>query len=190
MKIHLGNFRRLWFIKGMMLRLFLILPVLFLSACGFSPVYGTLGTGQDYGREDLLSYISIANIPNREGQFLRNELIDRFYRNEGRPTNPQFRLDVQNLREIRRDLDITESSDSTRGQLRLTATMQLYDMRTNEVLMERKLQAVSSYNIMGSEYATRISEQNNRENALRNLARQIETHVVLHFRNTVSKPVH
>lgn len=168
-----------------MLRFLLIIPFLFLAACGFSPVYGTLGTGSDYGNEDLLSYIAIDNIPDREGQFLRNELIDRFYRNEGRPTHPQFTLSVSKLNEVKSDLDITETSDSTRGQIRIDAIVVLTDKRTGEKLMERTVLATSSYNIVGSEYATRISEQSNRESALKNLARQIETHVTLYFKNTL-----
>lgn len=168
-----------------MIRVLLVLPFLLLAACGFSPVYGTLGTGSDYGNEDLLAYIAIDNIPNREGQILRNELIDRFYRNEGRPANPQFTLSIEDLRENKTDLDITETSDSTRGQIRMDARMVLKDKRTGEQLMERPIQAISSYNILGSEYATRISEQNNRENALKNMARQIEMHVVLYFNNAL-----
>lgn len=167
------------------MRLLLILPILFVAACGFSPVYGTLGTGSDYGNEDLLTYIQIENIPDREGQILRNELIDRFYRNEGRPLNPQFTLSVVELRENKTDLDITETSDSTRGQIRMDARIILSDRRTGEQLMERKVLAISSYNILGSEYATRVSERNNRENALKNLARQIENHIALYFKNTL-----
>lgn len=163
----------------------LFIPFLILCACGFSPVYGTLGTGSDYGNEDLLTYITIDNIPNREGQILRNELIDRFYRNEGRPINPQFRLSVDDLTENLTDLDITETADSTRGQIKMDAIVSLVDLKTGERLMERRVQAISSYNILGSEYASRVSEQNNRENALKNLARQIEMHVMLYFKNTL-----
>ena len=162
------------------MRYFLVFCILILPSCGFSPVYGTLGKDKDFGQEDLLSYISIDNIPDRDGQFLRNALIDRFYR-AGRPTNPQFKLSVEKIQESLRDLDITEDSDATRGQLRLDTTIILSDLQTGDVLLERRLNAITSYNILRSEFANRISEQNTRENALNNLADRIERQLVLYF---------
>lgn len=146
-------------------------------------MYGTLGADKDYGQEDLLSYVAIDGIKDREGQFLRNALIDRFYRS-GRPTNPQFNLVISDIVETLRDLDITESSDATRGQLKLTTTMQLIDAKTGEELLTRKLRSTTSYNILSSEFTNRVSEQNTRENALNDLARQIELQLNLYFKRT------
>ena len=165
------------------MRYFLLLSLLLINACGFSPVYGNLGSDKDYGQEDLLAYVAIDSIKDREGQFLRNALIDRFY-HDGRPTNPQFNLVVSDITETLRDLDITESSDATRGQLKLTTTMQLFDAKTGEELIERKLRSTTSYNILSSEFTNRVSEQNTRENALNDLARQIELQLNLYFKRT------
>lgn len=161
------------------MRILTLLSCLLITACGFSPVYGTLGH-QGYGQEDLLSYVDIGNIPDRDGQFLRNALIDRFYR-AGRPANSQYRLSVSKIEESLRDLDITESSDSTRGQLRLDTEIVLSDAVTGETLLERNLNAITSYNILRSEFANRVSEQNTRDNALNNLAEKIERQIALYF---------
>lgn len=169
-----------------MIRIFALFLVLLTSACGFTPVYGTLGNNQSVGTEDILSYIAIENIPDREGQYLRNVLIDRFYRKE-RPANTQYSLLIQELTETKRDLDITESSDATRGQLRMEARMILRDKKTGEKLIDREISAIASYNILGSEFATRISEQSMRENALDSLARQIETRLSLYFRHELQE---
>jgi LPS-assembly lipoprotein len=167
------------------MRTFLIFAsLLIVSACGFTPVYGTLGHDKNFGTEDLLALVAIDNIPDREGQFLRNELIDRFYRTQ-RPSNPQYRLVVSNLTERLRDLDITESSDSTRAQLRIQAQIKLMDSITGETLMERTLHSASSYNKLGSEFATRASEQSTRENVLNALAQRIETQVTLYLKRDV-----
>ena len=167
------------------MRTFLILAsLLIISACGFSPVYGTLGHDNEFGTEDLLALVAIDNIPDREGQFLRNELIDRFYRYE-RPANPQYRLKVKYLTESLRDLDITEDSDSTRAQLRMQAQIELLDAVTGESLMQRTLHSASSYNKLGSEFATRASEQSTRENVLNALAQRIETQVTLYLKRNV-----
>jgi len=156
------------------------------TACGFSPMYGNHapananGSAQEQTIQTQLSQIEIENIPDREGQFLRNALIDRFYKN-GRPVNPIYKLVVSKITENTYNLDITINSDATRAQLTLSTTMKLVDPESNETVISRTLKASSSYNIMGSEFATRVSEQNTRENALNDLARQIELQIALHL---------
>lgn len=168
-------------------RLFLYFLVtvscLLVTGCGFEPVYGTLGkdSEQDAVTEDMLAQIDIGNIPNREGQYLRNALIDRFYRS-GRPVDAPYLLVIEKINEGLRDLDITKSSDATRGQLRLDTQMVLQDRRTGEKVLKRNLRSIVSYNILGSEFTNRVSEQNARENALDDLARQIELQLGLYFK--------
>lgn len=162
------------------MRILLALSVLIVSACGFHPVYG-VNKYTAVGVEEYFSNIAISNIPDREGQYLRNKLIDRFYRN-GRPTQPQYTLTITPIQEYERDLDITVDSDTTRGQLRLTTTMKLTDTKGEE-LLDRNLRAIASFNIIESEFANRVSEQDTRENLLNDLARQIETHIALYFKN-------
>lgn len=163
------------------MRILLLLPIfLTLSACGFSPMYGTLGKDRSLGSENYMSYVAIANIPDREGQFLRNALIDRLHRN-GTPIREAYTLYVENLEQSKRDLDITKNSNATRAQLLLSANIMLRDNVTGETLLERNVQSITSYNILGSEFATRISEDNTRLNALDDLARQIELQLNLYF---------
>lgn len=163
------------------MRLLLTLSVLVLSACGFHPVYG-VNKYTSTGVEEYLQQTEISNIPNREGQYLRNQLIDQFYRN-GRPAHPRYTLKVNSVRETERDLDITIDSDTTRGQLRLTTTMRLVDNKSGEVLLERPLRSIASFNIIESEFANRVSEQDTRENLLKDIARQIEEQLALYFKN-------
>jgi len=153
------------------------------SACGFEPVYGTLGQDNSYEAttESALAQVDIVNIPDREGQYLRNALIDRFY-HHARPAHPQYVLSVEPIKERLRGLDITKSSDATRGQLKLTTTMALVDKTTGATVLERDLRSITSYNILGSEFTNRVSKQNARENALEDLARQIELQLSLYFK--------
>ncbi len=163
------------------MRIFLVLSVLLVSACGFHPVYG-VNKYTSVGVEERLQAITIDNIPNREGQYLRNQLIDQFYRN-GRPNNAHYRLAITPIQEIERDLDVTIDSDTTRGQLRLTTTMNLIDTQNGEVLLTRNLRSIASFNIIESQFANRVSEQDTRENLLKDLARQIEEQIALYFKN-------
>ncbi len=150
------------------------------AACGFRPLYG-VNRETPVGAEARLAQVDIANIPDREGQYLRNALIDRFY-HDGRPADARYSLVVQPVRESRINLDITKDADATRGQLRMDTSMILADRQTGETLVERSVRSITSYNILGSEFATRVTEDNARQNALDDLAAQIELQISLYFK--------
>jgi LPS-assembly lipoprotein len=163
------------------MRNFILFAVLLsLAACGFRPVYG-VNRDTPTGVEEKLAQVDIANIPDREGQYLRNQLIDRFYR-DGRPVDPKYTLNAMNLTETKTDLDITKSSDTTRAQLRETIGYYLVDNTTGETVLSRSAISITSYNVLGSEFATRVTEENARTDALDDLARQIELQLNLYFK--------
>ena len=161
-------------------KLFLI-SVLALSACGFSPVYGTYSdSASKTETSNELSQVRIAPLPDREGQYLRNALIDRFYK-KGYPSSPSYQLNIGTLNEKKTAFDITVESEATRYQLKISTSLNLVDLKTGESVLKRSLNAVSSYNVLESEFATRVSEQNAREAILNDLARQIEQHIALYL---------
>lgn len=160
--------------------LLLVSYLFLLSSCGFHPVYG-VNKYTAVGAEEKMADIEIANIPDREGQYLRNALIDRFYR-EGRPQNPRYHLAVIRLSESITKKDITRTSDATRGQLRMNARLVLRDAPAGREVLVRDLHTITSYNILASEFGNRVTEQNARENALGDLARQIELQLALYFK--------
>ena len=151
-----------------------------LTACGFTPMYG--GAAQASGVQTTLNKIEIDSIPDREGQYLRNHLIDRFY-TDGRPANPFYTLTFQPLQEARSELDITKSADATRAQLRITTTMTLTSHADGNVLLKRPLYAVTSYNVLSSQFTTRVSEDNARLNAIDDIARQAEQTIILFLKD-------
>jgi len=126
-----------------------------------------------------LSQIAISIIPDKEGQALRNNLIDRLY-SSGYPTNPNATLSVSKINEVRTELDLTKSSEATRAQLRLQSTMILTD-KNGVVLLSHPIQSITSFNILGSEFATRVTEENARQSGLNELARQIELNLSLFY---------
>lgn len=163
--------------------LFVTSACLCLSACGFEPIYGThmqSNAGQE-SVQSQLAQVDINNIPDREGQFLRNALIDKFYR-DGRPQNPHYTLQIAQINEKTVDLDITKNSDATRAQLHVSTSMKLIDKVTGDIVLTRKIKSIASYNVLTSEFATRVSAQNMRENALNDLARQIELQISLYMK--------
>lgn len=159
----------------------LIAGLLLLSGCGFTPVYGTQANQGNTSVSSELSQIYIANIPDRIGQMLRNNLIDRFYR-DSRPPSAGYTLEINDLREQNIGLDITKTSDSTRAQMRLDGTLVLKKNGSTEILLTRNIRAITSYNILGSEFATRVTQNDARENAIASFAEQIEIQLGLYFK--------
>lgn len=151
--------------------------LLFLTACGFTPMYGSEGQNAAAG----LDKVEIATIPDEEGVFLRNALIDRFYQN-GYPASPAYRLEISRIAEQERDLDITIESEATRKQVYLTTTLNLIDKSAGKSVLTRNLTAITSYNVLGTQFTTRISESDAREAALNDLARQIELQTALYLK--------
>ncbi len=139
-----------------------------------------------YGQSTLASHashlasIEISNIPDRSGQILRNDLVDRLSPS-GLPVNPQYRLDITNLQEEIRDLDITIRSDTTREQMKITADMKLVDLATNQPVLMKTLSARGSYNILENEYTSRVSQQDLRNDLLEKIALQVERYTSLHL---------
>ena len=127
-----------------------------------------------------LDTVEIDLIPNAEGVALRNHLIDRFYAS-GYPSNPQYRLSVARIHETIADFDITVESETTSRQVKLATSIGLMDLKTGQVVLERPITAYTSYNVIGSQFTTRVSAADARQSAINDLAQQIEAQVALYF---------
>ena len=125
-----------------------------------------------------LDQVAIGNIQDREGVYLRNALIDRFYRN-GTPANPRYDLGISPITENKASLDITTSSETTRAQLTQSTVLSLRDRQNGQLVLQRTLSSITSYNILESEFATRVSEENARQSGLDDIARQAELQISL-----------
>ena len=163
-----------------MFRLPLYVFVIFsLAACGFKPLHYKGNDNADI--KSKLNSVYIESIRDVRGQILRNSLIDRFYYS-GLPAHPAYILTVAPIAQAKTDLDITKSSDATRAQLRLETTMILKETNSDQVVLEREVSAITSYNVLQSQFTTRVSEENARKNALEDIANQIERHLSLYFK--------
>jgi LPS-assembly lipoprotein len=116
--------------------------------------------------------IEIATIKERNGQSLRNVLMDEFYKN-GRPSNPQYLLQIQPLEETIRSLGIQKDASSSRAQLLMSTNFALIDQNTRSTLLFRNVEAVTSYNIQDSHFTTTVSEESAREAAIQEIAEQM-----------------
>lgn len=151
-----------------------------LAGCGFQPMYGDYSAAADQtSHNTALSQIAIDIIPDREGQILRNNLIDKLY-DGGYPSQPTATLHIEKLEETITELDLTKSSEATRAQLRLQTNIVLKEASTGKTLLTRPLQSITSYNILESEFATRVTKESARQSAIADLARQIELNLSLY----------
>lgn len=154
-----------------------------LSSCGFSPMYGTHArapAASGATAEAALADVSISNIPDRNGVLLRNALIDRFYQH-GYPSAPRYTLTIEKVSEVKRELDLTKSSEATRSQLVISTKFKFFDNNSPTPLLERSLTSTNSYNILESEFSTRVTEDSARVSGMNDLARQIELNLVLYL---------
>ena len=156
-----------------------VLCLLFLSACGFTPVYSP--SMQSGVVENSLSAITIDTIPDRSGQMVRNYLIDRIY-NSNVPASPEYRLSVSPVQETIVSIGIDKDDEASRAQVREMVMFRLIRLSDNEVVLTRAARSVSSYNILSGQFTTFVTEQDAREQALRALSENIVTDLELYFR--------
>ena len=68
-----------------------VAALIFLAACGFQPMYGSRGAP---GTQMQMASIEVGIIKDRQGQLLRNLLLDRINPG-GTPQSPNYTLTVQ-----------------------------------------------------------------------------------------------
>jgi LPS-assembly lipoprotein len=151
--------------------------LLALGACGFQPLYGPRGTTDV---PDEFAAIEIQPIRDRLGQELHNNLLD-LLNPKGEPTKPKYEL-VVTLSENRQELAVQKTAFATRANLTMTAQFTLRDSKTKKPLAGGSSIAVSSYDVLRSDFATLAAEKDARSRALLQVAEDIRTRLALYFR--------
>lgn len=155
-----------------------LLVVFLLSGCGFKPLYGSRGGDGGSPVEAQLNSIAIDNIPNREGQILRNNLIDRLYA-QNRPAVPAYRLKVV-IRSKEQELGLLANASATRALIDMYGDYSLVDSKGNE-LVSGTTHSVASFNKMDQMYGTVAARQNAYERTLNEIGEQIVNRLGLYF---------
>ncbi len=155
----------------------LVTGLLTLSACGFSPIYGA-HDGDNPPVAESLGKVAIANIPDRNGQILRNHLIDRMYF-KGRPTQPTARLEIS-LRSTETDLGIRKDATASRRQLNMWADFVLRD-NNGKQLLKGLAHSAASFGKLSAQYGTLASQENATDRALQEVGEQIVNRVSLYY---------
>lgn len=146
-----------------------------LSGCGFQPLYG--GSSVGAAASDRLMEVDIASIPNREGQKLRNLLIDNFYPSQ-RPGSTRYRLDIA-LSASEQKLALQKDATAVRAQLLVNAPYRLTDTQTGKVVFQSNSRSMISYNTLEQHYAAIVTVQSAYDRALEDISNDITTRIAM-----------
>lgn len=144
------------------------------GACGFQPLYG--GGGQSEVAAELSS-IRVNSIPDRLGQQVRNQLLDRL-NPQGESADVRYVLKVT-LTDNIQELAVRKSEIATRANFELKATYSLVDTTTNKQVFSDNVFSISSYNILSADFATLASERDAQERAAERVAENITIRLAL-----------
>jgi len=160
------------------LRLTLLLSAFgLLPACGFQPVYGPHDEGT-LPVAEALNDVAIDNLPDRNGQMLRNDLIDRMY-GANRPDRPLYRLSVK-LHSSEEDLGVLANATTTRSLLNMYGDYVLKDAKDKEIL-HGTAHSVASFDKQTQMYGTLAARQDAYQRTLHEVGEQIVNSLSLHF---------
>ena len=152
------------------------LALFVLTGCGFSPIYGSFSNNPKISAD--MNNVAIANIPEHEGQMLRNYLIDRMY-HKGRPENPTTTLEII-LKSSEISLGLQKDATTSRQEYNLTANYTLKD-KSARTLASGTARSIVSYNKLDAQYGTLASRKNASERAVKEVSEQIINRISLYF---------
>jgi LPS-assembly lipoprotein len=150
--------------------------LLALSACGYRPLYGERGVAGSAASVELAA-IRIEAIPDRIGQKVYNFLHERLTP-EGKPLQPKYSLQVR-LRETVDELLYERDETATRANLTLRASYELRRIADDTVIAKGTSRATSGYDILDSQFATVVSEDDARDRSARAISDDIRTRVAV-----------
>ena len=168
--------------------------VLFISACGFEPLYVQkkqeslwyFGGEFDTSISAEMAKIKVQTIADRFGQQLRNDLLDMLTP-LGAPKKPTYRLfvDVEPIESTQQALrdDIT----ATRERVRYKVKYRLLGAESNQVLVSGDSIAYVSYDIMANPYSTTFAKKKTQTDAAAIIANDITLRIGAYFHAHLAK---
>ena len=152
-----------------------------LTACGFRPLYGPQG-GYDASLAELAS-VRVLPIPDRIGQVLHNSLLDRLTPG-GAPLNPRYRLGVSMVKQIE-GLAFEKDESVTRINLTLSATYQLTEIATGNIVTAGSARSVAAFSVVRSEFANISAEADAERRAARAVGEDIWIRLGVYFSQVI-----
>ena len=143
-----------------------------LTACNIRPMY------ENNGSINICYPIKIATIKDRDGQILRNFLLD-LMSPQGEPAKPCYLLEITLTSNIK-SIGINKDETTSRKEATLTALYKLRNFKTNKILLCGSAKGINSFNISNftktldqNYYSDVVAEDYARKEALRILAEKL-----------------
>jgi len=149
-----------------------------LGGCGFHPLYGT-GTASGSARQ-VFSSIYVDTIDAKDvGYELRNDLIDGLH-GASKPTEAAYRLKISASQYLQ-GIAVENNAAVTRFNYTLDITYNLSDMRTDKVLKSGSDEALASFDVVTSPYATLVAQQGAQKRSAEDIAYRIRIELSAYF---------
>ncbi len=157
------------------MRIIAVLSLLFLSACGFKPLYEAGGSSA--AMQAKLAAVEIAPIPDRLGQIMHNRLLDRL-----NSSGSTYRLEVS-LEQVSEGFGTRPDAGKTQEQLTMFANVKLISFEGSEpvTLFEDRIRARTSYDLVLSDFAIVSQREDSARRLALELAERIHRRLALHF---------
>jgi len=157
----------------------LLLLIMSLAGCGFSPMHGTDRAG---GPRPTAVLADIAIEPGADD--LSRDLGDRLARGiaaDGSGGSYALRLDAEENIE---GFAFRDDRAVTRERVQIRVDMTLVDAATGRVLLSERLNGGSSYDLVQSDFANVSTRRDARDRAADQLAERIAARLARHFSRT------
>ncbi|MHA7872658.1 MAG: LPS assembly lipoprotein LptE [Hyphococcus sp.] len=159
-----------------------VIGALAVSSCGFKPLYAT--TTPDGGSDPLTQQIAVRAVAATETitPFVTDALNARFNSTDGGAQKYDLYVTAN---ERAQRLAVQIDATVTRYNYRLRGRYTLVDLDTGKQI-RGSANAVTSYNIVSSQYSTLFAERAAQQKAARMLAEEIERDLLLRFAGDLS----
>ncbi|MBW4706566.1 hypothetical protein KX928_02085 [Roseobacter sp. YSTF-M11] len=145
-----------------------LLLLVSLSACGFTPVYGTGGSGTK-----LQNNVEVSEPDTLNGFLLTQRIEERL----GRSADPAYQLNVA-VRTNQENLAVDSEGNITRYNLLGYAEFALLDTTAGGVIVSGSVDNFTGYSAAGTTVATQAAERDAQRRLMVLLADQITTRVL------------
>ena len=149
---------------------------LILTACGFTPLYGSSSTTKALGA------IEVVAAEGRAGYLLREKLDDALARDVN--VLPSYRL-VYTVKEMRYARGVRVDNVANRYELNLSASWRLLDAKTGKEVRSGSTAAAVTYDSADQPYASIAAQQDSQERAAAEVARKIQLDLAAWFAGKV-----
>ena len=150
-----------------------------LSGCGFQSLYATDHNSSDVSAE--LQKVRIESIPEREGQVLRNYMVDALgYKSS--PQSKKYSLKTT-LSQQRIQLGTKADRTVTREKVNYTANYNLYDLATGKQIIALTSRASLNYNLISEQFSIITARESSERKALKTLSESMLHRLSLYFKS-------